>query len=134
MLHAKLDCWILSLSCRNTRPRENTMEPRPPRWEPAVRTRCYRLLLCCHFDCLFYPTTTALDTLLFPATAQEIFPCPITPWDSAESIYMIPTMGSSPSFFPRSLTIQLSPWPETYFTCLQRGCSQTLLPSDHHPK
>ena len=59
-----------------------------------------------------------LDTLLFPAAAQEIFPCPITPWDSAESIYMIPTMGSSPSFFLHSLAIQFLPWPETHFTCL----------------
>ena len=42
--------------------------------------------------------------------------------------------GSNPSFFLHSLAIrQFPPWPETHFTCLQKGCSQTLLPSDHHP-
>ena len=40
-----------------------------------------------------------LDTFLFPVVVQDILLYPITPWDLAKSIQMIPTMGSSPSLF-----------------------------------
>ena len=49
MLHAKLDCWILSQSCRNTRPRENTFSsiwvsnPRFRRYHNHHATACYRV-------------------------------------------------------------------------------------------
>ena len=49
-----------------------------------------------------------LDIFLFPVAAQDIFLCPTTHGDSAESIHRIPTMGSSPSFFLHSLTVQNS--------------------------
>ena len=124
MLHAKLDRWILSQSCRNTRPRENTFSsigvPNPG-WSLPPQPPCYRLLLfsiSLFLLSYYHSPGPTLDTLLFPAAAQDIFPCPITPWDSAESVYMIQTMGSSPSFFLRSLAIQFPSWPETHSTCL----------------
>ena len=49
-----------------------------------------------------------LDIFPFPVAAQNIFLCPTTHWDSAESLHRIPTMGSSPSFFLHSLTVQNS--------------------------
>ena len=124
--------WIVGFCHKaaeiNARPREKTFgstgvsNPGFPGGSSVSQPPCYRLLLCCKFGCLLYPTTTAQADpghLLFPAAAQDIFPCPITPWDSAgDSIYMIPTMGSSPSFFLCSLAIPFLPWPETHFTCL----------------
>ena len=64
MLHAKLDCWILSQNCRNTPPREKTSGffrksnlgfhdgsslSQPP---------CCQLILSYKLDSLFCPTTT----------------------------------------------------------------------------
>ena len=93
-----------------------------PRWELAVTTTMLPdavvLQISLFILSYYHSPGMTLDTLLFPAAAQDIFPCPITPWDSAESIYMIPTMGSSPSFFLHTLVIQFPPWPETHFTCL----------------
>ena len=104
MLHAKLDCWILSQSCRNTSPRENTLS------SIGVSNPGFR-----GGSSLSQPPCCRL---FFPGAAQDIFVYPITPWDSAESIYMVPTMRSCPSFFLRSLAIQFPPWPETHFNCL----------------
>ena len=56
--------------------------------------------------------------IALPSRCTRHFSLPITPWDSAESIYMIPTIGSSPSLFLRFLAIQFPPWPKTHFTCL----------------
>ena len=122
--------WIVGFchkAAENTRPREKT--PRSIRasnlgfrgGSSVLQPRCYRC--CCVGNLIVYlilPPQPRVDPehLLFPAAAQDIFPCPITPCDSAESIYMIPTMGSSPSFFLRSLAIQFPRWPETHFTCL----------------
>ena len=47
-----------------------------------------------------------LDIFPFAVDAQDAFPCPTTLQDLAESIYMIPTVESSPSFFIlRSLAV-----------------------------
>ena len=39
-----------------------------------------------------------LDIFSIPVSAQDVFLSPTTPQDLAESIYTIPTVGSSPSF------------------------------------
>ena len=140
MLHAKLDCWSLSQSCRNARLRENMfssrgIEPGLQRWELAVTSTMLPAAVVLQISLFivsyYHSPGLTLDTLLSPAAAQDIFPCPITPWDSAESIYIIPTMGSSPSFFLRSLAIQFPPWPETHFTCLWLNKKAVSRPSYH---
>ena len=76
-----------------------------------------------------------LDIFPFPVTAQDIFLCPTTPQDLPESIYMIPTVGSSPSFFLCSLAVWFLPWPDTHFNCLwfNKKTSQTR-PCYQYPK
>ena len=66
--------------------------------------------------------------IAFPSCCTRHFPLLIMPWDSAESIYMVPAMGSSPSFFLRSLAIQFPPWSETHFTCLWLNKKAILRP------
>ena len=84
MLHAKLDCWILSQSCRNTSPMENTLSIKSglPRWELAVATTILPVAVVLQFHCLFYPTTNFHPgpRLISPAygLTKRLFPDPVT--------------------------------------------------------
>ena len=75
-----------------------SLPPQPP---------CYQLLLCLKFDILLNPhyhsPGLTLDTFPFPVAVQDTFLYSTTPWYLAKSIHMIPTMGSNPSFFLRSI-------------------------------
>ena len=137
MLDAKLDCWILSQSCRNTHSWENTFSsigvsnPGFCGGSSPSQPPCYRLLLCCTFHFIVYfillPQPRAdPGHIALPSHCTRHFSSPIMPWHSAESIYMIPTMGSSPSFFLRSLAIQFPPWPKTI--SLAYGLTKSLFP------
>ena len=72
-----------------------------------------------------------LGHIALPSRCTRHFPLPIMPWNSAESIYMVPTMGSSPSFCLCSLAIQFPPWSETHFTCLWPNKKAILRPCCH---
>ena len=140
MLHAK---WIVGFCHKAAEIHVLGRRHLGPLWyrnrASAVGTRCHNhhATGCCrvtnlivYFILLPQPRADP-GHLLFSVVAQDIFPCPITPWDSAETIYMTPTMGSSPSFILRSLAIQFPPWPKTHFTCLWLNKKAVPIPCYH---
>ena len=69
------------------------------------------------------------------SSTRHFFLCPTPPWDLAESIQMIPTMGSGPSFFLLFLDVKFPLWSKTHFTCLLLNNKNTIpRPCYHYPK